>query len=55
MNPSEWERACSALASLVRAEYPTGLTLAEIALTWGEGISPEQIDALVCLESQGPK
>lgn len=40
------ERACSALASLVRDEYPDHYTLAEIADTWGVNITPEQVEAL---------
>lgn len=40
------EQACAALASLVRMEYPVRYTLSEIAATWGEGISPEQLAAL---------
>jgi hypothetical protein len=44
------ERACAALSSLVRAEYGEKYTLAEIAETWGEGITPEQVEALRLLE-----
>jgi hypothetical protein len=40
------ERACAALASLVRQEFPSDLSLAEIADTWGENLSVEQIEAL---------
>ena len=51
--PSEQtlERACKALASLVRVEFGDRYTLAEIADTWGEGILPEHVDALRELES----
>jgi hypothetical protein len=44
------ERACAALAVLVREEYPDK-PLAEIARIWGSGITPEQIEALELLES----
>ena len=46
------ERACAALASMVRQEYPESYSLAEIAATWGEGITPEQIEALQLLDSE---
>jgi hypothetical protein len=55
LSPVDWERAADALASLVRAEYPLHYSLAEIAETWGEGVSPEQIDALRRLENQAEK
>ena len=42
------------LAALIRAEYPSNWSLAEIAGVWGEGITQEQIDALRWLESQDP-
>lgn len=46
------ERACAALAALVREEYPDGHTLAEIADIWGIGVvTPEQVDALRILEA----
>jgi hypothetical protein len=48
------ERACAALAVLVRVEYPSDRSLAEIATTWGEGISEEQIEALKWFEGQDP-
>jgi hypothetical protein len=43
-------RACDALATLVRDEYPD-LPLAEIAETWGDQVTPEQVEALVWLEA----
>ncbi len=43
-------RACKALASLVRSEYGDRHSLACIAETWGEGISPVQLAALHELE-----
>ena len=46
------ERACAALATLVRQEYPDAYTLAEIAETWGEGITPEQVTALAELGAE---
>ena len=48
-----WERACSALAWLVRQEYPEVYSLAEIAERWGwPHITPEQVEALRELEAQ---
>lgn len=47
------ERAFAVLADLVRAEYPEDLTLAEIAATWGDQVSGEQIQALAYLEGAG--
>ncbi len=44
------ERACAALASLVRSEFGEQYTLAQIAETWGEGITPEQVSALRSLD-----
>jgi len=46
------ERACVALATMVREEYPSHYTLVEIADIWGTwmGVTPEQIDALRELE-----
>lgn len=46
------ERACAALATLVRKEYPDRCSLAEIAETWGEGITPEQVEALRVLDGE---
>jgi hypothetical protein len=46
------ERACAALAALVRQEYPDTYSLAEIAETWGEGVTPEQVDALRVLDAE---
>ncbi len=46
------ERACAGLAILVRGEYPPDLTLAEIAQTWGDGVSQEQIEALGLFEAE---
>lgn len=51
MRPIEWERACSALTALVRVEFGQKYSLVEIAETWGEGITAEQIEALRVLES----
>jgi hypothetical protein len=45
------ERACAALASLVRAEYGEHHALSYVAATWGEVISAEQVEALRALES----
>lgn len=44
------ERALDALVQLVRQEYPQHLSLEEIAQTWGERLSPEQIEALGYVE-----
>ena len=44
------ERACAALASLVRSEYGERYTLDEIAELWGEGITPDEVAALRVLE-----
>lgn len=43
-------RAVAALTILVREEYGHDLTLAEIADTWGIGVTPEQVEALRTLE-----
>jgi hypothetical protein len=53
--PVELEAAYQALAQLVRDEYREGYTLAEIADTWGNGITPEQVEALRAIETQGLK
>lgn len=47
------ERACTALAALVRDEFPDDYSLSECAYTWGDGITPEQIDAIRVLENDG--
>lgn len=52
MSTVEWERACSALASLVREEFPTTYSLAEIAKKWAPGVTSEQVEALAKLEGQ---
>jgi hypothetical protein len=44
------ERACSALAALVRKEYPDDYSLADIADIWGDA-TPEQVEALNLLEA----
>lgn len=49
------EAASAALAALVRSDSPGGLSLAEIALRWGEGISDEQREALEAFERQEAK
>jgi hypothetical protein len=49
------EQACRALASLVRMEYPSHLTLADVAQRWGEGITPDQVKALRWFERQVEK
>src|SRR5947199_5257765 len=46
------ERACAALTQLVRQEFPD-VSLADIAATWGESISDEQIEALRQLDVEG--
>lgn len=38
--------ARDALAKLVKAEYPDDLTLHEIAATWGEGLTADELEAL---------
>lgn len=43
--------AIEALVSLVRAEYPDDLSLAEIARRWGDGLSPDHRAALARLDS----
>jgi hypothetical protein len=35
-----------ALAKLVRVEYPAGMPLHEIAATWGDGITADELAAL---------
>jgi hypothetical protein len=40
------QEAFRALAVLVHDEYDDRYTLGYIASTWGEGITPEQLDAL---------
>lgn len=50
------ERACSALASLVRVEYGDKYPLSYIADIWGGGgITPEQLAALRQLEEESPE
>jgi hypothetical protein len=44
--------AYDALTDLVRREYPAGLSLSEIAATWGDGITPEQVRAIRRLETR---
>jgi hypothetical protein len=46
----EGDDAFSALAKLVRAEYPQECSLAEIANTWGEGLTAAELEALAKLE-----
>lgn len=46
------ERACAALAMLVRVEFGDRYSLSYIADTWGEGITPEQLAALRQLEDE---
>ena len=41
--------AISGLANLVRVDNPAGRSLVEIARTWGEGVTAEEIEALVAL------
>lgn len=43
--------AVEALTLLVKAEYPAGLSLVEIARDWGVGISPGHLSALERIES----
>jgi hypothetical protein len=50
-NVDDLRLAAEALAALVRNEYPSEYTLTEIASTWGEGISDEQIEGLRRTES----
>lgn len=48
------ELAVAALASLVREEYPSDLSLAEIARTWGPpGVTTAHIEALESVEPLG--
>ena len=55
MTLEDLDRACGVLAGLVRAEYPPGLSLAEIAWRWGEGdIDEAAIAALERLEDRYP-
>jgi hypothetical protein len=50
------ERAMSALASLVRAEYPGPRTLEEIGSIWGaDFLSEEQVEALAWLDRHSPE
>jgi hypothetical protein len=50
------ERAMSALASLVRAEYPEARTLEEIGSIWGaDFLSDEQVEALAWLDRYSPE
>ena len=49
------ERACAALADLVRQDYPDHKSLAEIAFLWGTNLSEEQVAALDWLEDHDPK
>jgi hypothetical protein len=42
--------ACTALAALVRAEYPARMRLADIAARWGEGLSEQQVEAVEWFE-----
>jgi hypothetical protein len=48
-----WERGFAALASLVRQEFGERYNLVEIATTWGEQVTPEEIEALRELERFG--
>lgn len=43
--------AARALVAIVRAEYGDRWPLAYIAGTWGEGVTPDQLEALAHLES----
>jgi len=54
IDQGDYVAALSALASLVRREFPPGYTLAEIAATWGDGATPEAIEALRRLEAAEP-
>ena len=49
-----WRLAAEALAALVREDYPNDLRLSEIARTWANGLTPEQIDALRSVEANLP-
>jgi hypothetical protein len=40
------EKACEALAILVREEYPRDMPLSSIAFTWGHHMTPQHLDAL---------
>jgi hypothetical protein len=55
MTADRMKLACMALASVVRAEYGPRYTLAEIANTWGECVTTEQVDALRQLEGSVAK
>lgn len=46
----DYRLAASVLAALVRDEYPSEYTLAEIASTWGNA-NPEQLAALERVEA----
>lgn len=52
---ADLELAASALAALVRQEYPDSLSLAEIARRWGVGITPDQLAALASVENLAPE
>lgn len=55
IQPAWQADALSALVKLVRQEYPERLPLVEIAATWGDGISEQEIAALAILDAQEPK
>lgn len=46
------ELAVAALAALVREEYPSDLSLAEIARRWGHGLTTEHLAALAALDTE---
>ena len=54
MRRNRWRLATEALAALVREEYPSDLTLSEIARIWGVGLTPAQLAALASVESDLP-
>ena len=49
-----WRLAAEALASLVREDYPSDLSLSEIARRWGVGLTPEHLAALAAIERELP-
>jgi hypothetical protein len=48
---ADLRRVVDLLGSLIYEDFPEGMTLSQIAETWGHG-TPEQLGALRCVEAE---